>query len=98
MLWQHHEEEIIGVWNRIEEDNKGLYVEGKLLLDIPKAREAQTLLRERALDGLSIGYRVKEALCGREKGAVRLLTEVDLLEISLVTFPANGGARISTSC
>ena len=96
MLWQHDEKDVIGVWTLIKEDEKGLYVEGKLLNDVTKAREAQALIREKALDGLSIGYRVKEALCSREEGAVRLLTEVDLLEISLVTFPANSGSRIST--
>ncbi len=95
MLWQHNEKDIIGVWTTIQEDSKGLYVEGKLLTDVTKAKEAQALIKERALDGLSIGYRVKEALCGHEKGATRLLTEVELFEISLVTFPANSGSRIS---
>ncbi|NCP62204.1 MAG: HK97 family phage prohead protease [Alphaproteobacteria bacterium] len=95
MLWQHNEKELIGLWTTIREDAKGLYVEGKLLTDVAKAKEAQALIQEKALDGLSIGYIVKQALRGKERGAVRLLTEVELLEISLVTFPANAGARIS---
>ena len=95
MLWQHNEQEVIGVWSKIQEDSKGLYVEGKLLLDVAKAKEAYALIKEKALHGLSIGYVVKQALRGNKVEAVRLLTELDLLEISLVTFPANRQARIS---
>ena len=94
MLWQHNEKELIGLWTIIREDAKGLYVEGKLLTDVAKAKEALALIQEKALDGLSIGYMVKKALRGKEKDAIRLLTEVELFEISLVTFPANAGARI----
>jgi HK97 family phage prohead protease len=95
MLWQHDQDQVIGVWSKLSEDQKGLCVEGRLLLEVEKAREAYALLKEGALDGLSIGYQVKQALKGQRRDATRLLTEVDLFEISLVTFPANALARIS---
>ena len=94
MLWQHQEEHVIGIWRQIKEDRRGLYVEGSLLLNVLKAKEAFALIKEQALDGLSIGYQIKQAIKGTTPNSVRLLTEVELLEISLVTFPANPLARI----
>jgi HK97 family phage prohead protease len=94
MLWQHQQDEPIGVFERIFEDKRGLYVEGKLLLDVARAKEAYSLLKEGALGGLSIGYSpVKYQL--NEKTGVRLLSQVELWEISLVTFPANAAAKIT---
>src|SRR5690242_3972568 len=58
LLWQHDSNQPIGIWEFIDEDNCGLYVEGKLILEVQQAREAHALLRNRAIDGLSIGYRV----------------------------------------
>ncbi len=94
MLWQHSETDLIGFWKILKEDDTGLYVEGQLTQDVAKAREAQALIADGAIDGLSIGYRVKKALRGKDDRSVRLLTEVELLEISLVTFPANQAARL----
>lgn len=94
MLWQHQQTEPIGVFERIFEDARGLYVEGRLLLDIAKAMEAYSLLKERAIGGLSIGYSpIKYRI--HEKTGVRMISEVELWEISLVTFPANEAAKIT---
>lgn len=98
MLWQHNSDEPIGVWTVIKEDEKGLYVEGQLLINgVAKAKEAHELLSARAISGMSIGYipvvwewQKKED----SRDEVRLLKEVDLWEISLVTFPANTEARV----
>ncbi len=76
------------------EDGRGLYVEGKLLLDIARAREAFSLLQSKAISGLSIGYSPVRYTIDPETG-VRLLAEVKLWEISLVTFPANEGANVT---
>lgn len=86
MLWQHNVAQPIGVWPTIREDEKGLFVEGRVLKDVQQGREAMALMRAGAIDSMSIGYRtvVSEAEGG---GAVRKLLEVDLFEISLVTFP-----------
>lgn len=93
MLWQHDPTIPIGQWMVLKEDAKGLYVQGKLLLNLQKAREAYDLLKEKIIDGLSIGYRVVEAIMDKDSGE-RLLTQVELVEVSLVTFAANKGATI----
>lgn len=85
MLREHNQAEPIGVWLEIVEDTKGLRVTGKLVLDTAKGRETHALLKAGALDGLSIGYRTKSARLDKAKG-VRLLDEVELHEISIVTF------------
>ena len=95
LLWQHKVDEPIGVFTDIREDEKGLYVEGQLLLDVQRANEAYALLKSGAIDGLSIGYTVKDYEIDDETG-IRILKEVDLWEISLVTFPANSHASVVT--
>lgn len=93
MLWQHDATNPIGIWHEIQENDHGLYVKGQLLLDLSQGREAYTLLKEGGIEGLSIGYRpVKTLPLARDK--VRVLQEVELHEISLVTFAANPSARV----
>lgn len=94
MLWQHKAEEPIGVWTAIEEDARGLKVAGRLDLSVARAREALSLLRSGAVDGLSIGFRTRSAATDKSSG-VRRLIEIDLWEISLVTFPMLTQARVS---
>jgi HK97 family phage prohead protease len=94
LLWQHRADEPIGVWKSMEEDEKGLLVRGQLAMDTVRGREAQSLLKMGALNGLSIGFYSKQWTYDRETD-VRTLTEVDLWETSLVTFPANTAARVT---
>lgn len=95
MLWQHEVSKPIGQWLKIEEDERGLYVEGKLLLEIQQGREAFTLIQEGVLDSLSIGYRVEVATIPKgEARGIRHLQKLDLQEISLVTFAANSEAAL----
>lgn len=94
MLWQHDPKQPIGVWTHLEEDHQGLYVRGHLTLGVPKADEAYLLLKAGALEGLSIGFRIIEAKASQNfKG--RILLDIDLVEISLVTFGANRNATVS---
>lgn len=95
MLWQHDPSEPIGLWTDIEEDGIGLRVEGRLLLSIRAGAEAYEHLKAGTVDGLSIGYQAVEARRDRKTG-LRRLARVNLWEISLVTFPANQEARVST--
>lgn len=95
MLWQHNQAEPIGWWKSIAEDQRGLYVEGQLLLSLQKAREIYEMLKNNMIDGLSIGCRIIEAEHSVNAGE-RLLKSLDLFEISLVTFAANAKARIKT--
>lgn len=93
MLWQHDPAQPIGIWDEVREDASGLYVRGRLLTEVEKGREAAALLSAGAIDGLSIGYRVKRA----EKDAAgrRMLHEIELWEVSLVTFPMLPEARVA---
>lgn len=94
MLRGHDTTEPIGVWTHIEEDARGLKATGRLILDTVKGRETYALLKAGALDGLSIGYRTKKETFDR-KNNVRMLNELDLFEISVVTFPMLTTATIS---
>ena len=94
MLWQHDPAEPIGTWLAIEEDARGLYVRGRLNLSVARAREIHALMRDGAIDGLSIGFRVERAVKERATGR-RLLEKLDLWEISIVTFPMLPTARVT---
>ena len=91
MLWQHNPNEPIGVWEDLAEDAKGLWGKGRLIMEVQKAREVHALMKANAIGGLSIGYREIKAT---PDGNVRNLEELDLHEISPVSFPANRRARI----
>ncbi len=93
LLWQHDMREPIGVVEELREDVNGLYVKGRLLLEIARAREAYALLKQGVVSGLSIGY--TPTLWRLDAKGVRVLQALDLWEISLVTFPANAAARVT---
>ncbi|MDA8585732.1 HK97 family phage prohead protease [Rhodobacteraceae bacterium] len=92
MLWQHDPSEPIGVWDEVREDSNGLYVKGRLLADVARAREAAALLEAGAIEGLSIGYRTVKAT--KDDAGRRRLQELELWEVSLVTFPMLPEARV----
>lgn len=95
ILWQHNRSEVIGVWTKLYEDEHGLYGEGKLLInDVAKAREAYALIKNGAIDGLSIGYYTQKWAFDEKENALELL-QIDLKEVSIVTFPANTDSIIS---
>ena len=96
MLYQHKTDEPIGVFEDMYEDEKGLFVKGRLAMGTQKGREAYELLKMGALDGMSIGFRADPDKQGynENKRGTRTLKEVDLMEISLVTFPMNERALI----
>ena len=92
MLYQHFSHAPIGVWEDIHEDGRGLYVRGRLAREVEQARDVAALLAEGALNGLSIGFRTVRA---RRMPAGRELLEVELWEISVVTFPLLAGSTIT---
>jgi len=95
LLWQHKSDEPIGKYLEMYEDDKGLFVKGQLLVkDDPLAARAYAHLKAGNLDGLSIGYAVKDADWDATAKVLKL-TELDLWETSIVTFPALDAARIS---
>ena len=94
MLFQHNPAEPVGAWVEMRENDRGLYVRGRLECEVQRGRELLSLLESGGLDGLSIGFKTLRAGRDRLSGA-RLLHDVDLWEISLVTFPMLGEARVS---
>nr|WP_297526963.1 HK97 family phage prohead protease [uncultured Roseateles sp.] len=95
MLWQHDSSEPIGVWTEMVEDDKGLRVKGQLALATARGKEAHALLKMGALSGLSIGFRSIPGTAKYVEDGVRILSQLELWEVSLVTFPANGKARVT---
>jgi HK97 family phage prohead protease len=95
MLFQHDPAEPIGVWLELREDFRGLHARGRLIPEVVRARELLALLKAGAADGMSIGFRT---IKGRidPKTRIRKLVEIDLWEISIVTFPLLPGARVRT--
>lgn len=95
MLFGHQTETPIGVWDRVFEDETGLFVAGRILGTNGPTRR---LVESGAVSGLSIGYRTRRATdrsaCRSEKGG-RILTEIELWEVSVVAFPMLRSARIT---
>jgi HK97 family phage prohead protease len=94
MLWNHDPDKVIGVWDEFRQDEKGLYVKGRCIKETALGRDTYELLKAGAIDSMSIGYRTIEAEFDRE-GDNRKLMEVELWEVSLVTFPMNENARVT---
>ncbi len=94
LLWQHDMREPIGMIEELREDEQGLYLKGRLLMEVGRAREAYALLKSGAVKGLSIGYSPRRYRIDPDSG-IRSLAAVDLWEVSLVTFPANEAAFVT---
>jgi hypothetical protein len=94
MLWQHKTDEPIGIYTEMSEDENGLVLKGRLLIDDdPLAKRAYAHLKAGSIKGLSIGYSLNDYDYDPEKDAF-ILKDIDLWEVSLVTFPANEAAQI----
>jgi uncharacterized protein len=99
LLWQHDAARPVGVIDQLIEDERGLRVAGRVTASSATAREVAALLRDGTVRGLSFGYRVRGSQAappGRGGQPVRLLTALDLIEVSLVTRPMQPGARVFT--
>lgn len=97
LLWQHDWREPIGKYDEIYENDESLDVKGRLFVsDIAKAKEAGRLLKEKAIDGLSIGFMNSGPFIIDEERQTRTIQKADLWEVSIVTFPALSEARIET--
>ncbi len=103
LLWQHDPGEPVGLWVELKEDGRGLWCKGKLLTEFERGRQAHVLMKHGALSGLSIGYdcRVWEIDQTQQTDpygpCIRRLKEIELWEVSIVTFPMNTEARIDTA-
>lgn len=95
LLWQHNRDHPIGSWIDLVEDDTGLLVTGRLNMDVQRGREAYALIKAGDVDGLSIGYRVVKGQVDEAQDAF-MLKELDLMEISIVSMPANGLATVGS--
>lgn len=94
MLFAHDQGQPIGVWDDIRETDQGLTVKGRLLVEtVQRAAEVRSLIKERAVTGLSIGF-VTKAAKPRARG--RTITALDLHEISVVAVPCHPAAQITS--
>jgi HK97 family phage prohead protease len=95
MFYQHDSAEIIGEFTELKEDDKGLFFKGRLFInDIKRAQETHFLMKKNKLKAVSIGYRIEAK--GHDSEGRRLLKQIDLKEISVVTFPMNEMATIDS--
>jgi len=94
MLWQHRPDKPIGVFTEIKQVTGALEVHGQINLKTKLGSEAYELLKQGAIDGLSIGYRTIESSYDNDKD-VRTIIKADLFEVSVVTFPANEAALVT---
>lgn len=96
MLFAHDIKDPVGVWESATEQSDGLHLKGRLLVgDVPRAREVQALVRSGAVRGISIGFVTKKAV--RRSGGGRTISNLELLEASLVTIPMHPGARVTSA-
>jgi HK97 family phage prohead protease len=92
MFWMHDPSRVAGKWTEMREDDAGLRVKG-ILADTPLGNEIRTLLKMDAVKGLSIGYRtIKDSF---NKAGQRLLKELELWEVSVVSLPMNPLAQVA---
>ena len=92
VLWQHDWNKPIGKTLSMREDDNGLAVDGELLLDIQKAQEARTLVKNNAIDGLSIGFRIDDFSYDND---TRIIKKLSVMEYSFVTFAMNPNALVN---
>ena len=95
MLHQHNPDKVIGIWEEMREDDRGLYVKGRLLTEIKLAEELHILMKAGAVDGMSIGYRIVKHDTDPDNRHITRLKELDLWEVSVVTFPMNREANVT---
>lgn len=99
MFWQHDSSAPLGVWKSLRSDKRGLLAKGELNLDVPKAFEAYSLMKQGAIGGLSVGFRIPKGAVSYDEQAdgsiIRRIAKGDLLEISLVSIPANPEAIVT---
>lgn len=96
LFWQHDRDQPIGQWLEMKEDEKGLYVKGRVNMNVQRGREAYELCKAGDIDGLSIGYRLfPGGLVADPSGEFYTLTAIDLREVSIVSIGSNEGATIA---
>ena len=94
MLFAHNPDDLIGTWDSLTETKDGLIAKGKLHMDQPRARAVHGLIKGGLVSGLSIGFRAKTV---KQQGRNRVISALDLFEVSIVRNPAHPHARVTSS-
>lgn len=94
MLFGHNPGRVIGKWLNLSEDSKGLTGEGEFTPNHTDAQNAYASMKHGAIDGLSIGFRIPKGGAEDKKEGGRIIRSIDLVEISVVTMPADDSARV----
>jgi HK97 family phage prohead protease len=93
MFWMHKADQVPGVWEHMEEDSKGLFVAGELV-DTALGNDVKTLLEKKAVRGMSIGFQTLES--DWHEDGTRLLKELNLFEVSIVSMAMNPMAKVES--
>jgi len=96
MLFGHNPGRVIGKWLQLAEDSRGLHGEGEFTPGHSDAQDVMASMRHGAIDGLSIGFRIPKGGAEQKEDGGRIIKQIDLVEISVVTFPADDAARITS--
>ncbi|MDA9530340.1 HK97 family phage prohead protease [Bradyrhizobium sp. CCBAU 25338] len=94
MLFNHNPSDLIGTWDEVKETPDALVVKGQLHMDQPRARAVHGMIKGGLVSGLSIGFRTKAAT---KQGRGRVISALDLYEVSVVRDPAHPRARITSA-
>nr|WP_234681412.1 HK97 family phage prohead protease [Bradyrhizobium sp. Oc8] len=94
MLFSHDPSDLVGSWSEVSETNDGLIVKGAIHKDQPRARSILSMVKSGLVSGLSIGFRTREA---KQQGRNRVISALDLVEVSLVRNPAHPRARVTSA-
>lgn len=96
MLFAHDGADPVGSWTEAKETDEGLQLKGSLLVgEVERAREVNALVKAGAVRGISIGFITRKA--APRKGGGRTITELELVEASLVAVPMHAGARVTSA-
>lgn len=94
MLFNHNPSDLIGTWDDVKETADALTVKGQLHMDHPRARAVHGMIKGGLVSGLSIGFRTKSST---KQGRNRVISALDLYEVSVVRDPAHPRARITSA-
>ena len=95
MLYGHNSQNVVGKWLEIREDDVGLWVQGEFTPNHTLSNDTYASMRHGAIDGLSIGFNIAPGGAEELENGGRRITKINLVEVSIVGFPADDDARVS---
>lgn len=96
-LFGHNPGRPMGVWKELYEDDSGLVAKGEFTEGNSDAENIRASLKHGAIDGLSIGFRIPKGGSEEKEGGGRIISKAELVEVSIVSMPAEDNARVDLS-